>query len=188
MKKVYVFLADGFEEIEALTVVDLLRRAGGKDLIETTTVSIMGRTQVIGTNKITVVADALFEDVDFSDADMLVLPGGIPGTPNLKAYGPLTELLCQFNEKKSYLAAICAAPTIFADLGFLEGKQATCYPSRGPHLTGATYLETPVVIDGHIITSRGVGTAIDFGAALTEILLDKEAADKLKTSIVYRYE
>ena len=124
MSRVYVFLADGFEEIEGLTVVDILRRAG----VDTTTVSIMERRNVMGSHKIPVMADACFGEVDFSEGELLVLPGGMPGTRYLGECRPLTELLLQFFREGRKVAAICAAPSVLGGLGILEGKKAACYP------------------------------------------------------------
>src|SRR5699024_7211137 len=125
MKKVYVFLADGFEEIEGLTVVDVLRRAGA----DTETVSVMGRKEIRGAHEIQILADSLFEDVDFSDARLLVLPGGMPGTLNLKAHTGLADLLRHFDREEKYIAAICAAPSILSGLGMLKERKACAYPS-----------------------------------------------------------
>ena len=133
MSEVCVFLADGFEEIEGLTVVDLLRRAG----IETRTVSIMGQEEIQGAHGIIVKADSLFENTDFSEVKMLVLPGGMPGTIHLKEHKGLEELILKHNEEKKYLAAICAAPTVFGGMGILKGKKAICYPGMEEGLTGA---------------------------------------------------
>jgi len=162
MGKVYIFLAEGFEEIEALTVVDLLRRAQ----IEINMVSITGSLQVTGSHQISVMADVLFEDAKFDDADMLVLPGGLPGTINLMKHEGLDKLLRKFHSESKNMAAICAAPTILGNKGLLEGKKATCYPGCENELTGSTVLYDDVVIDGNIITSRGLGTAIDFALAI----------------------
>ncbi|MCH1981011.1 DJ-1/PfpI family protein [Ruminococcus sp. OA3] len=181
MAKVYIFLADGFEEVEGLTTVDLLRRAE----IEVVMISIMGRHEVTGANGITVKADKLFEDIDVSDADMLILPGGQPGTTNLGAYKPLTEVLLKWNAKGGKLAAICAAPMVFGGLGLLKGRRATCYPGCEGGLDGAHTSEERVVTDGNITTSRGVGTAIAFGLELITILVNRETADTIKSSIVY---
>ena len=142
MSKVYVFLADGFEEIEGLTVVDLLRRAGE----EVETVSIMGRKMIEGSHKIKVEADALFEETDFTEGKMLVLPGGMPGTRHLGAYKPLTDMLCDWDTKGKQLAAICAAPSVFGDLGILNGTEAVCYPGFEERLTGATIGEGTVAV------------------------------------------
>ena len=119
MKKVCVFLADGFEEIEGLTVVDILRRAG----IDTETVSVMGRKQINGSHGIIVEADKLFEEADIADADMIVLPGGMPGTLNLKAHEGLKTQILSFDSQGKYIAAICAAPTVLSELGLLKGKK-----------------------------------------------------------------
>ena len=182
MAKIYVFLADGCEEIEGLTVVDLLRRAGE----EVETVSIMGRKQIEGSHKIKVEADALFEKTDFTEGKMLVLPGGMPGTKHLGAYKPLTDMLCDWDARGKQLAAICAAPSVFGDLGILKGKEAVCYPGFEERLTGATIGEGTVAVTDHVITSRGMGTAIDFAAALIARLQDEKKAEEIKTSIIYR--
>lgn len=181
MSKIYVFLADGFEEIEGLTPVDLLRRAGG----EVRTVSINGTTTVCGSHKITVTADAVFEETDFSDADMLVLPGGMPGTKNLGAHEGLAKLLQSAQAKGGGIAAICAAPSVLGDLGLLKGRRAVCHPGFEERLTGAQVETKRVVTDGNITTSRGMGTAVDFGLELVERLFGQEKADDLKKSIIY---
>lgn len=181
MAKVFVFLADGFEEIEGLTVVDLLRRAGE----DVTTVSIMGRKEIHGAHKIDVIADTLYEEEDFSHGDMLVLPGGMPGTLHLGAYKPLTDMILDWNVKGKKIAAICAAPSIFGDLGILEGKEAVCYPGFEERLTGATIGTKSVAVAENITTSRGLGTAIDFSAALITQLQNEEKAESIKKSIIY---
>lgn len=130
MKKVVVFLADGFEEVEGLTVVDLLRRAGA--VVET--VSVMEKLQIDGAHGIQVEADELFEKAFFDDAELLVLPGGMPGTLHLKEHKGLADLLCKFNEKGKRIAAICAAPTVFGALGLLKEKAACCYPGMEEQL------------------------------------------------------
>ena len=181
MSKVYVFLADGFEEIEGLTVVDILRRAG----VDVAMVSINGKKIVTGSHKIEIGADILFEETDFTDADLLVLPGGMPGTKYLGAHKELTELLKKANEKGTGLAAICAAPSVLGDLGLLNGKTAVCYPGFEERLTGATIGKHTVETDGNITTSRGMGTAIDFALELTKILCGKEKATELGKGIIY---
>ena len=133
MSKVNVYLADGFEEVEGLTVVDLLRRAG----IETDMVSIMGRKEITGARKIPVLADKLFEEQD--DPDVIVLPGGMPGTLHLKAHEGLADLIRKADKEGKLLAAICAAPTIYGEMGLLEGKNATCYPGMEDKLLGANW-------------------------------------------------
>lgn len=181
MEKVCVFLADGFEEIEGLTVVDLLRRAG--ETVEM--ISIMGRKEIDGAHAIRVIADSLYEEADFTNAKMLVLPGGMPGTLHLGAYEPLTQMLKEWNKEGKNLAAICAAPSVFGDLGILEGKEAVCYPGFEERLTGAVIGKGSVAVDKNVFTSRGLGTAIDFAAALIEKLQSKEKAEEIKKSIIY---
>ena len=150
MAKVYLFLADGFEEIEGLTVVDLLRRAG----IEIVMVSITGELSVTGSHRITVLADALFDETDCSDADMLVLPGGMPGTKNLLEHKGLDVLLREYALTNGKLAAICAAPRVLGTKGLLKGKNATCYPGNEDALLGAHVVNAAVVLDGNTITSK----------------------------------
>ena len=181
MKKAYVFLADGFEEIEGLTVVDILRRAGA----DTVTVSVSGRKEIAGSHNIQVMADCLFEDADFSDAALLVLPGGMPGTLNLKAHQGLTDLLKRFDSEKKYIAAICAAPTILSELGMLRGRKACAYPSFEEALDCKEVLTAPTVTDGHITTGRGMGAAIPFALRLTELLFGREKAEEVAESVVF---
>ncbi len=182
MKKVYVFLADGFEEIEGLTVVDLLRRAG----IEVVTVSIKGECRIQGSHNIFVEADTRYEDCDFSDADMLVLPGGGLGTQNLENCQPLCALLGEFAAKDGKIAAICAAPRVLAGIGLLNGRKATSYPSVMESLTGAKLTTDPVAVDGNIATSRGLGTAIDFSLELITQLISAQKAQEIAESVVYK--
>ncbi len=160
-KKVYIFLADGFEDIEGLTVVDLMRRAG----ITITTVSIKNTKQITTAHGITMLTDTTFREADFSDADMLVLPGGQPGTTYLGGFEPLTDLVKSFYNNGGKIAAICAAPTVFAEIGLLHGKKATAYPACMDGLGDAVKSEEKVVIDGNITTSRGLGTAIAYPQA-----------------------
>ncbi len=182
MAKTVIFLADGFEEIEALTVVDLLRRAG----IEITTASIMGRNLVEGSHKIKVEADTLIEDIDFDTTDMIILPGGMPGTTNLDNCQPLKEQIKTFAEKGKKLAAICAAPKVYGKMGLLNGKKACCYPGCEVELIGADVQTSEVAKDGNFITSRGMGTAIPFGLAIIEEFQGKEAADDMAKKVVFR--
>lgn len=181
MKKVCVFLADGFEEIEGLTVVDILRRAG----VETETVSVMGRKQINGSHGIIVEADKVFEEADIADADMLVLPGGMPGTLNLKAHEGLKKQILSFNSQGKYLAAICAAPTVLSELGLLKEKKACAYPSFEEELDCGEVLKVPTVTDGNITTGRGMGAAIPFALRLTAILCGDEKAEEIRKSVVY---
>lgn len=182
MKNVAVFLAEGLEEIEGLTVVDLLRRAG----IVVTTVSINGKKEVTGAHQITVLADALFEEVDFSQMDGVVLPGGMPGTNNLMQHLGVNQVIRAFDREKKLVAAICAAPSVLGKAGLLEGKRATCYPGFETQLTGALYSQEPVVLDGTVLTSRGMGTAVPFGLALIAYFLGQEAAVEIRDSVLYQ--
>jgi 4-methyl-5(b-hydroxyethyl)-thiazole monophosphate biosynthesis len=183
MAKVYLFLAEGFEEIEGLTVVDLLRRAG----IEITTVSVTGDIHVMGSHQIIVVADALFDEIEYSEADMLVLPGGMPGTKNLEEHEGLDRLLRDFASRDKKLAAICAAPRVLGSKGLLMGKKATCYPGNEELLLGAQVTNTAVVKDGNITTSKGMGTAIDFSLSLITTLKGSEEASRIAQAIQYSH-
>lgn len=181
MSKVCVFLADGFEEIEGLTVVDVLRRAG----VETVMVSVMESRQITGSHGILIEADEMFDEAKMKDADMLVLPGGMPGTLNLKAHEGLRKLLLSFDREGKYLSAICAAPTVLSELGLLKGKNACAYPSFEEALDCARVMQIPVVTDGHITTGRGMGAAIPFALRLTELLCGKDKAEEVRKSIVF---
>ena len=182
MKKLGIFMANGCEEIEGLAVVDLVRRTGE---IEITTISISDTKQVEGAHKITFFADALASEVKFDELDGVILPGGMPGTLNLGADENVNAVIKKFAEEGKMVAAICAAPSVLGAAGILEGRHATCYPGFEDKLTGAEVLEDAVVIDGHVITSRGMGTAIDFGLAIIWYLLDDEKAEKVKNGIMY---
>ncbi len=181
MKQASVFLADGFEEIEGLTVVDILRRAG----VQTDTVSITGEKTIHGSHQIEVQADFLFEEMDFSQSEMLILPGGMPGTRHLMEHKGLRGLLEAYYEEGQYIAAICAAPSIFGRLGFLKGRKACCYPSFEDKLEGAEVVQDKVCVDGHVITSRGMGTAIPFALKLTALLCGEEKAEEIGRSIIF---
>lgn len=184
MKKVLLFLAEGFEEVEALTVVDLARRAG----IEVTMVSITGKREVTGARKICVTADALFEEADFGTADMLVFPGGNPGFKNLGAFEPLMEQAEKAAQNGVYVAAVCGAPTELGKRGFYQGKKACCYPGMEGDLLGAEVSYEPVCVDGNYITSRGLGTTMDFALTIVEMLTDAQIAKKIAESVVYTWK
>lgn len=180
MKKVYLFLAYGFEEVEALTAADLLRRAGA----EVITVSISSSNAVTGAHSIPVVADIKLDESAFDDADAIVLPGGLPGVDNLKACRKLTDIINKNNEQGKYICAICAAPMILGGMGLLQGKKATCYPGCEGALTGAVTSEDRVCVDGNIITSRGVGTAIDFASEIIKVLFGAEKSAEIRKSVL----
>lgn len=177
---VYVFLADGFEEIEALTPVDLLRRAG----VETKLVSIYpGRKSVEGARGIGVICDITIDEA--KDADIFVLPGGMPGTVNLLECDRLMSLIDERNLKGKRIAAICAAPArILGQRGMLKGKRATCYPGMESLMEGATAVTDSVVTDGNLTTSRGLGTAVDFACELVKLMCGRQKADEIRASVV----
>ncbi len=182
MSRIAVFFADGFEEIEGLTVVDLCRRAG----IETTMVSIMDGLEVMGSHHILIKADICLKDLDFSAMDMLVLPGGLQGTRRLEQCEELTKQLDYFNENGKCISAICASPTVFGHRGYLQNRNACCYPDMEEELNSATVSHDEVVVSDHITTSRGMGTSIPFALAIVERYCGKDSADALARKIVYK--
>ena len=181
MAKVAIFLATGFEEIEALTVVDLLRRVH----IEVDMVSITGEKKAVGSHGIVVETDKIINQLNFTEYDMMVLPGGMPGTLNLEACEVLMNQVDAFYEQKKYLAAICAAPSILGHKRILEGRKACCYPGYEKDLTGAEVCMEPVCTDGKIITARGMGCAVEFGLKIVETFMGREVSEKLKEGIIY---
>lgn len=182
MKKISVFLADGFEEIEGLTVVDLLRRAGAN----VTMVSVSGAKVVHGAHGIDVTADRQFEEMTYEEEDMVVLPGGMPGTMHLGEHEGLKSVLDQFYAKKKWMGAICAAPSVFGRYGYLNGRKATSYPGFETQLEGAEYQTEEVVVDEFLVTSRGLGTAIPFSLCLIAQLYGEEKAKEIEASIIYK--
>lgn len=180
MKKCYLFLAEGFEETEAVGVADVLRR--GK--LDVELISISSDKAVTGSHQITILADRLFSETSFDDAAMLILPGGMPGTLNLKKHEPLQQLLLRFAAGKGRISAICAAPSILGELGLLEGKEAICYPGFEASLSGASVVNQRVVISDNIITSLGVISVIEFGLAIVRLLQSDEIADKTAAGLL----
>ena len=180
MSKAVVFFAEGTEECEALLVVDLLRRAK----VEVIVASAMGR-EIVSSHKVHITADALAEEVDYSDVDMVVLPGGIPGTPNLAANKTVTDTCVSFAKSGKKVAAICAAPSVLASLGLLEGRKATAHAGFQDKL--AEVLDTEVVVDGNITTSYGLGGAIPFALELVRQLAGQAEADRIQNAIAYRH-
>lgn len=181
MAKIGIFLANGFEEIEALTVVDLCRRAG----LTIVMISVMEDLYVTGSHGIEVKADKMLSDVLFDEIDMLVLPGGMPGTTNLENTEALMEQVKAFDRGNKYISAICAAPGILGRAGLLQGRKACVFPGLEGELKGADVQMTQTTVDGHILTSRGMGTAIPFGLAIVERFCGKEFAEELGKKIVY---
>ncbi len=182
MKKAAVFFADGFEEIEAITQVDLLKRAN----IYTVMVSITENKLVEGAHGIKINTDMTIDKNILNDLDAVIFPGGMPGTENLYKCDDVKEIINYFNINKKLIAAICAAPMIFGQMGILKGKKACAYPGFEKYLKEAIVEYKNVCIDQNIITSRGVGTAIDFAAAIIEYINDKNSANEVIKSIVYK--
>ena len=180
MKKIAVHLAEGFEEIEAISIIDVLRRAG----FHVTIVSMNKSMEVNGAHEITVKANVLFEDLDYDNIDMIVLPGGMPGAANLKAHSGLREQILNFNDSEKPMAAICAAPMVFGNLGLLKEKQATCYPGFEDELHGAIITGEAVAEAGNIITGKGAGVAIKFALKIVEKFNGKEVADDLGAKMI----
>lgn len=180
MAKVYVCLATGYEETEALGTLDVLRRAG----LDARTVSMTGEELVTSSHQVTVKADELFENADFASADMVVLPGGLPGATNLDAHKGLSEVLKDFSQKGKFVAAICAAPMVLGHLGLLEGHKATCYPSFESHLQGAVTEGNGVEVSGNFVTGKGPGFTFAFGLKLVEVLCGKEKADEVAAGML----
>ena len=174
MKKAIVFLAEGFEEIEALTIVDVLRSGG----VETTTVSVTEDPYVLGAHDVEVLADA-DNEYDISDADMLVLPGGMPGALNLRKSALVCEGVRDFVAAGKLVGAICAAPFVLGELGVLNGKKATCYPGFEGKLQGAAYTATRVQRDGNVITGNGPSSALSFALALLAAITDEDNAQQV---------
>lgn len=181
MAQALIFLAPGYEEVEMLTVVDLLRRSK----IDIDMVSVTDCLEVTSSHNVTIKADVLIKNADFDSAQMIVLPGGIPGTPNLLACKPLTDKIKEFAAEGKWLSAICAAPTVYDELGLYKGSKATCYPDFADKLKDAVYVKQPVVVDGIFTTSRGAGTTIEFAAAIIERFKDKQTADDILKKIIY---
>ncbi|MDH6354781.1 4-methyl-5(b-hydroxyethyl)-thiazole monophosphate biosynthesis [Dysgonomonas sp. PH5-45] len=180
MKDIFVFLVTGFEEIEALGTVDILRRAG----LSVKTVSLEDTKQVVASHQVPVVADMMFGDVDFSQAELLVLPGG---TPRINDHGGLKKEILAFYNSGKNVAAICAAPMVFGGLGILNGRKATCYPGFEKYLTGAI-LETDkaVVVDANVITGRGPGLTFDFALQLVETVCGKVKRDEVAAGLLVK--
>ncbi len=178
---IFVFLAPGFEEVEALGPIDVCRRAG----LEVTTVSITDSLTVMGSHGVGIVADSLFADNDYADADLLFLPGGMPGAANLNAHEGLCAAILAHSAQNKPLAAICAAPMVYGNLGLAEGKKMTCYPGFEQYLTGAEYTASLVEKDGLMFTGKGPAAALALGYAIVEYFKGAEVAEGLKQGMMY---
>lgn len=181
MSKIGIFMADGCEEIEGLTVVDVARRAD----IEIMMISITGQREVTSSHKVTFLTDALAAEVNYEELDGIILPGGMPGTLNLGADETVNKVIKEFAAAGKLVGAICAAPSVLGAAELLAGKKATCHPGFEEKLIGAVTSEDPVVVDGNIITSRGMGTAIPFALEIVRYFKDDEAVETLRKGLVY---
>ncbi len=181
MKKLAVFFAEGFEEIEALTVVDICRRGG----LSVDMVSVTEELLVTSSHGVSVKTDKTYSQADFEEYDMIVLPGGMPGTKHLEAHEGLMGQVDDFYKRGKYIAAICAAPGIFGHKGILKGRKACSNPGFESHLEGAEVTAGPVEISDNVITSRGMGTAVEFGLAILSVFCGEEAVCEMKKRIVY---
>lgn len=180
MKSICIFLATGFEEVEALFPLDILRRGG----LEVKTVSVTGEKFVMGAHGVPVGADVLFEDLNPEDVEMIVLPGGLPGATNLDAHAGLDQLIMAFAEAKKPLAAICASPLVFGKRGLLKGKKATCYPGFDKYLEGAEYTGNKVEVVENIITGKGPGAAWEFGFTILEKYAGAKKAQEVRSGML----
>ena len=181
MKRSFVFLANGFEEVEALTCVDVMRRAG----MPVVTVSINPELAVTGAHGVTVMADSLYDDNDYSDAEWLVLPGGIPGAPNLAAHEPLCDLLAAQDERGGRVGAICASPAVvLAPLGILQNRQAVCYPGMEQDIEGVKWTDGPVAIDGNVVTGNGPAAAAPFALAMVGQSMGQDVARQVAAGML----
>lgn len=177
---VLVPVADGTEELEAVAIIDVLRRAGAA----VTVASVSGRRQITASRGVVITADALIEDCTATDFDLVVLPGGIPGAEHLRDSAPLTRMLKTQREKGALYGAICASPALVLEHhGLLAGRQATCHPGFAAHLTDKGRVADRVVIDGNCLTSRGAGTAVEFALAIVERLYDRKTRDEVAASL-----
>lgn len=180
MKTVALFLANGFEEIEALGTVDILRRAD----INVITTSITTEKEVTGAHNMTVVADKTFSELDFSKVDVIVLPGGMPGAKHLNEHEDLKTKVKEFADKGNTVGAICAAPMVLGGLGILEGKKATCYPSFEEYLVGAEATSESVVVDANIITGKGPAFMFDFALQLVETIAGESKRKEVQAGLL----
>ncbi len=183
-KKIAVHLANGFEEIEAVSIIDVLRRAD----IDVVVVSVTGMIEITGAHHIKVLVDTLFEQVNYDEIYMIVLPGGMPGAANLDAHSGLKDVILKFNDENKLLAAICAAPLVYGNLGLLEGKQAVCYPGFETYLKGAEVLQIPYVESGNLITGSGPGNAIKFALKIVEKAVSQEKAELISKQMLVELE
>lgn len=180
---VYEFLATGFEEVEALIPVDVFRRAG----LEVRTVSVTGKKVVESAHGVKIESDILFEDANFDDADLLMLPGGLPGATNLRDHEGLCNALIAHAGKGRKVAAICAAPMVLGKLGLLKGRRATCYPGFESQMTGAEYTAELFTVDGNVTTGEGPAATFPYAYALLEQFVDKKIVDDIREGMRFNH-
>jgi 4-methyl-5(b-hydroxyethyl)-thiazole monophosphate biosynthesis len=180
MKSIFVHLAQGFEEIEAVTIIDVLRRSG----MDVITISVSDDLLVTGSHNISVKADMLFKHADYRQAEMIVLPGGMPGARNLSGHEGLNAQIRKFFDEGRLIGAICAAPMVLGKLGILKGKKVVCYPGFEEYLSGAIVRQDPVMVDGNIVTGRGPGVAMHFAYEIVRLLENEQNVLKLKEAML----
>lgn len=180
---IYEFLANGFEEVEALAVVDILRRGG----LDVQTVSCTGTDFIESAHGVTFKADVRIKDVDFSAAEMLLLPGGMPGATNLNEHPLVRKAVTEQNEKGGRIGAICAAPLVLGGLGVLKGKRATCYPGFENTLEGAEYTHELFTIDGNVITGEGPAATFPYAYAILSMFVETEMVEQIKEGMMYNH-
>lgn len=179
---IYLFLAHGFEEIEATTTLDILRRCG----LEVKTISLVGPRLIYGAHGIPIMADERFLKTQIlNDCHGIILPGGMPGAKNLMMHDRLKKIIEVHQAKRTLMAAICAAPMVLGEYGALEGKKATCYPGFENHLVGAEYIDAPVVVDGNIITGKGPFASVEFAFAIASYFLPNTKVEAIKKEMFY---
>ena len=178
--KAAIHLAEGFEEIEAITTTDILRRAE----IETLIVSVSGRRTVTGSHKITVICDQVFDEIDYNEYDIIILPGGMPGSKNLNSHSGLKKIIKQFYAEGKFIAAICAAPMVLGNLGLLKGKEVVCYPGFESYLPNSVISEDIVIQSDNIITAKGPGATIEFALKIIEVLKGEDISKKIRKSLM----
>ena len=183
MAKVYEFLATGFEDIEALIPLDIMRRAG----VDFKTVSITGDLYVESAHGVSIKADMLIEDADMSDADLIMLPGGLPGATNLNEHSGVKEALVRHNANGKMIGAICAAPMVLGGIGLLQGRRATCYPGLEKYLEGAEYTHELCTVDGNITTGEGPAAALPYAYTLLAALTDRQTTDQVAEGMMYKH-
>lgn len=183
MAKVYEFLATGFEDIEALIPLDIMRRAG----VDFKTVSITGDLYVESAHGVSIKADMLIEDADMSDADLIMLPGGLPGANNLNAHNGVKKAIIEQNARGKMIGAICAAPMVLGGIGLLQGRRATCYPGFEKYLEGAEYTHELCTVDGNITTGEGPAAALPYAYTLLAALTDRQTADQVAEGMMYKH-